>query len=197
MRNLYAVLEVPPSADQKDIRTAYRRLARVHHPDYNGGKDERFKELVAAYEVLSEETRRAEYDRQREAWLRAQGGFPCAACGHGIRVPPGWQGAGRCARCKAEFASPPPGLGTEGPLPPETDPGSPLMAFVAERLREHGQRVGNRVLVEAAKVAEQISDEAVAQMTSMALEGVRSGFQSLRERLWEGRGGSGRRPHGR
>ena len=62
---LYDTLEVEPYASQRQIKRAYRRLARRYHPDYNPGdpdSEERFKEVVAAYEVLSDRRKRAAYD---------------------------------------------------------------------------------------------------------------------------------------
>lgn len=64
-RDYYEVLEVPRSANKDELKKAYRRLARQYHPDVNKetGADERFKEINEAYEVLSDEDRRARYDR--------------------------------------------------------------------------------------------------------------------------------------
>ena len=62
---LYDTLEVETYASQREIKRSYRRLARRYHPDYNPGdpeSEERFKEVVAAYEVLSDRTKRAAYD---------------------------------------------------------------------------------------------------------------------------------------
>ncbi len=49
----YATLGISPGATPEEIKKAYRKLAFEHHPDRNGGKDERFKEISAAYEALS------------------------------------------------------------------------------------------------------------------------------------------------
>ncbi len=62
MADLYATLGVGPDAAPEDIKRAYRRKAREHHPDA-GGDAERFKELTHAYEVLGDPERRARYDR--------------------------------------------------------------------------------------------------------------------------------------
>lgn len=66
----YQVLGVDRSADQEDIQRAYRKLARRLHPDINKdpGAEERFKQLGEAYEVLSDEKKRARYDRFGAAW---------------------------------------------------------------------------------------------------------------------------------
>jgi molecular chaperone DnaJ len=64
----YSVLGVPDDASPKDITKAYRKLARELHPDRNPGKpeaEERFKAVSAAYDVLGDETKRAEYDEVR------------------------------------------------------------------------------------------------------------------------------------
>jgi molecular chaperone DnaJ len=76
-KDYYAVLGVPQSSTQKDITKAYRKLARELHPDANPGNaaaEERFKEVAAAYDVLGDETKRAEYDEVRRLGPMA-GGF--------------------------------------------------------------------------------------------------------------------------
>lgn len=65
----YRVLGVRKDADAAAIRTAYRRLALLHHPDRNGGSKEaerRFREVAEAYEILRDPLRRAAYDRAQE-----------------------------------------------------------------------------------------------------------------------------------
>lgn len=66
----YQVLGVARSAGQQDIQRAYRKLARRFHPDINKepGAEERFKQINEAYEVLSDEKKRARYDRFGAAW---------------------------------------------------------------------------------------------------------------------------------
>ncbi|MED6171505.1 hypothetical protein PIB30_041259 [Stylosanthes scabra] len=69
----YATLGVPKSATGKEIKAAYRRLARQYHPDVNKepGATEKFKEISAAYEVLSDDKKRALYDQYGEAGVKS------------------------------------------------------------------------------------------------------------------------------
>jgi len=65
-RDLYEVLGVSRAADADEVRKAYRKLARQHHPDVAVDKSDaehRFKEINQAYEVLSDPQKRAQYDR--------------------------------------------------------------------------------------------------------------------------------------
>ncbi len=84
-KDYYKVLGVPQSATDTEIRRAYRKLAKQNHPDANPGKEERFKEISAAYDVLSEPAKRKEYDEIRRLGpvATAGGGFPGAAGGAG------------------------------------------------------------------------------------------------------------------
>ncbi|KAL5156501.1 Chaperone protein DnaJ [Glycine soja] len=69
----YSTLGVPKSATGKEIKAAYRRLARQYHPDVNKepGATEKFKEISAAYEVLSDDKKRALYDQYGEAGVKS------------------------------------------------------------------------------------------------------------------------------
>jgi DnaJ-class molecular chaperone len=65
-RNPYEVLGVKPEASEEQIRDAYRKLAKKHHPDLNPGNKEaetRFKEIASAYDLLSDKDKRARFDR--------------------------------------------------------------------------------------------------------------------------------------
>src|SRR4029453_11040133 len=65
-RDYYEVLGVSRSASEKDIRPAYRKLARQYHPDLNPNDKQaeaKFKEIGQAYEVLSDADKRKQYDR--------------------------------------------------------------------------------------------------------------------------------------
>src|SRR2546423_13270850 len=82
-KDYYKILGVPEGATQKDITRAYRKLAKENHPDANPGKEERFKEISAAYDVLSDAGKRKEYDEVRRLGPMAGAGFPGGAGGAG------------------------------------------------------------------------------------------------------------------
>src|ERR1700760_4260582 len=86
-KDYYKTLGVPKTAKTADIKKAYRDLARKYHPDANANKGnadagERFKEITEAYNVLSDEKQRKEYDEARSMF------------GGGFRVPTGARGGG-------------------------------------------------------------------------------------------------------
>ncbi|MDH2908829.1 MAG: DnaJ C-terminal domain-containing protein [Candidatus Eremiobacteraeota bacterium] len=74
-KDYYAVLGVPKGAPEKDIKSAYRRLARKWHPDANPGNakpaEEKFKEISEAYEVLGDSDKRRKYDALGSDWQQA------------------------------------------------------------------------------------------------------------------------------
>src|SRR2546427_577440 len=74
-KDFYETLGLKRSASAKEIKHAYRKLARKHHPDVNPGDkaaEQRFKEINSAYEVLSDEAKRGKYDRYGERWEQAE-----------------------------------------------------------------------------------------------------------------------------
>ncbi|XP_061351279.1 uncharacterized protein LOC133296332 isoform X2 [Gastrolobium bilobum] len=77
----YSTLGIPKSATGKEIKAAYRRLARQYHPDVNKepGATEKFKEISAAYEVLSDDKKRALYDQYGEAGVKSTVGGASSA----------------------------------------------------------------------------------------------------------------------
>lgn len=94
-KDYYAVLGVPASATNDEIKKQYRKLAAKHHPDRNANDEkaaERFKEISEAYQVLGDPARRKQYDEMRR--LGAFGGFGASAGARGYRPPPGAGTAG-------------------------------------------------------------------------------------------------------
>ncbi|XP_043724486.1 chaperone protein DnaJ-like [Telopea speciosissima] len=77
----YSTLGVPKSASIKEIKAAYRRLARQYHPDVNKqpGATEKFKEISTAYEVLSDDKKRTMYDQYGEAGVKSSAGGSAGA----------------------------------------------------------------------------------------------------------------------
>jgi curved DNA-binding protein len=73
-KSLYETLEVSPSASESEIKKAYRKLARKYHPDVNKdpSAEEKFKEINAAYEVLSDKEKKAQYDQYGDAMFGGQ-----------------------------------------------------------------------------------------------------------------------------
>src|SRR5436305_10667219 len=97
-RDYYETLGVPKTASEDEIRSAFRKLARLYHPDVAKDKkvaEEKFKEINEAYEVLSDPAKRKKYDELGANWK----------AGAEFRPPPGWQGFG---------GSPFPGGGSRG-----------------------------------------------------------------------------------
>lgn len=91
-RDYYATLGVPKTASGKDIKQAFRKLARKHHPDVNPGDrgaESKFKEVNEAYEVLGDPESRKKYDELGANWRQyeqAGGAPPGARGGSGSRV---------------------------------------------------------------------------------------------------------------
>jgi len=73
-KSLYTTLEVAPGASETEIKKAYRKLARQYHPDVNKDPkaEEKFKEINAAYEVLSDKEKRAKYDQYGDSMFGGQ-----------------------------------------------------------------------------------------------------------------------------
>src|SRR4029434_10302880 len=85
-RDYYEVLGIKRDASDKDVRQAYRKLARKYHPDVNPNDktaEERFKEVSEAYEVISDKEKRAKYDRYGHDWQFAEQAEAARAQGYG------------------------------------------------------------------------------------------------------------------
>jgi curved DNA-binding protein len=95
-KDYYAVLGVPRTASDAEIKKAFRKLAREYHPDVAKDKkraEEKFKEVNEAYEVLGDPAKRQRYDQLGANWKS----------GAEFRPPPGWGGARRSNAGGADF----------------------------------------------------------------------------------------------
>lgn len=81
-KDYYKILGVEKGASEDEIKKAYRRLAHEHHPDKNGGNEQKFKDINEAYQVLGDKQKRATYDQ-----------FGSAAFENGGAGPGGFNGA--------------------------------------------------------------------------------------------------------
>ena len=87
-KDYYEILGVPRTASEAEIKKAFRKLAREHHPDVAKNKkqaEEKFKEVNEAYEVLGDPAKRKKYDELGSNWNT----------GADFRPPPGWESFGR------------------------------------------------------------------------------------------------------
>ncbi|MBC8101538.1 MAG: J domain-containing protein [Cytophagales bacterium] len=123
-KDYYKLLGVEKTASEKEIKSAYRKLARKHHPDVNPGDkaaEEKFKDISEAYEVLSDTDKREKYDRFGDQWKSYSqtdgaagggqgfpsgfGGFPGGAGGAGYRVEYGGQAVDESGNLSDLFAT--------------------------------------------------------------------------------------------
>lgn len=153
MTNYYAVLGIRPAASLDEIRSAYRAAARKAHPDGQGDADQ-FHALHAAYDVLRDSMKRAQYDEARRAWMENVGAVACPGCGHANRLTrrPSEREVVRCWHCK-----------------------TPLVLDQADFASAQRQSL----LTESARFV----DEVGADLADLAADAVRAGIARLRLRM--------------
>lgn len=153
MTNYYAVLGIRPDARLDEIRSAYRAAARKAHPDAQGDA-EAFHALQAAYDVLRDSTKRAQYDEARRAWMKTEGAVACPICGHANRLTrrPSEREVVRCWHCKTQLVL--------------------ASADFASAQRQS-------LLTESARVVDEIG----ADLADLAADAVRAGIARLRLRM--------------
>lgn len=81
MSDYYDILGVPKGASDDEIKKAYRKLAHKYHPDKSGGDEKKFKEINEAYQVLSDKSKRSQYDQFGQTF--GAGGGPAGGGGFG------------------------------------------------------------------------------------------------------------------
>ena len=95
MKDFYDVLGVSREASGDEIKKAYRKLAHKYHPDKKDGNEEKFKEVNEAYQTLSDQNKKSQYDQFGQTFDQQGGGFDGGdASGFGGGNPYGQSGAG-------------------------------------------------------------------------------------------------------
>ncbi|WP_138442470.1 J domain-containing protein [Sinomonas susongensis] len=142
----YEVLGVPVTASLQEIKAAYRRAARIHHPDH-GGDPADFRRVTLAYEVLSDPQRRDSYNRsyfaaspQQEPAAGAWSAGPGGTADGGAR-PPSYAASGFAAHRRSPGGRPQRNLAGEPAVyePPFSEGASPLLPRDLARRPEHGE----------------------------------------------------------
>jgi len=180
-RDYYLILGVPRTATEKEIKAAYRKLARKHHPDVNPGdkqSEARFKEIGEAYAVLSDPEKRKKYDRWGHDWERIEQAQAAGVDFGGFRRP---HGGGSRSRTSSWGGAGGPGRGGSG-SPFETEDLSDLF----EQL--FGSDVGGRTRVRSTPRRGTDLEQPVEITLEEAYAGTQRTFQVQDTRTGEVRG---------
>jgi molecular chaperone DnaJ len=146
--DLYDLLDLPRDASDADIKRAYRRKAREHHPDA-GGDEEAFKQVTHAYQVLSDPQKRARYDRFGDDDTPGSRGAGQDPFGFGAG---GFGGIGDVIDAFFGSAF---GGGGGGRGPQRTQPGRDVLAPAELTLEEVATGVQHQVEIEVASVCDE------------------------------------------
>ena len=149
MTNHYAVLDVKRTATPPEVKAARRAKAREAHPD-RGGSAERFAAVQRAYDVLSNDAQRAEWEASYAAWAAERGATPCPLCFAAVRTRAG--GRNVCPRCRSEVVA---------PVPSRFDR---LRDDLIDRSADFLIHVGDRVGQEIANATEQAVNRGLAAL---------------------------------
>ncbi len=136
-RDLYKVLQVDPEADPDVVRAAFRSLAKKHHPDSDGGREDVMAALNGAWAILGDPAKRAAYDLERAARLAQGTGGPAGLRDRGTR---GSTSGGMRHSSGPSHGSPSP---PAGPGYKSAAPGAPGDGNRAPRSRPAGRPTGS------------------------------------------------------
>ncbi|KHL00667.1 J domain-containing protein [Sinomonas humi] len=171
----YEVLGVPVTASLQEIKAAYRRAARVHHPDH-GGDPAEFRRVTLAYEVLSDAQRRESYNRsyfaaspQREPETAAWSAGPGGTDDGGAR-PPSYAASGFTANRRQSGSRPQRNLAGEPAVyePPFSDGVVPLVPLDLARRPEHGEPRRRGIFGAAARIEREQRTAALIRRSILA-----------------------------
>lgn len=151
----YFRLRIHRDATPLQVKSAYRKRAKETHPDTPSGDRAEFMQVQEAYEVLSDDIRRARYDAQRQQAIEEQGLVACPTCFAAVRVP---------------------AVIPEGKVPFCKDCQTPLP------VRSKRRRTA-KPLSPIAERALQVADEIGVEVTELAGEAILRGLRKLRTKV--------------
>src|SRR6202789_1575101 len=155
-KEFYNILGVSRGADEKEIKTAYRKLARKYHPDVNPNDksaEEKFKEINEAYEVLSDADKRKRYDELGANWKSGADFTPPPGARNGrvnfTDFADGFGGARSASDFSDFFESLFGGRGSRGRSPDFRMPAQEIEAEISLTLEEAQRRVKRNITLQS------------------------------------------------